>query len=101
MARNDQGPIRILHIIGDMRLGGGVQAWFMRVAGRGHMLATSNVFWARMVRMTLFTVTPLSIVATSSAWRSGQACPSVLPTAASLLPPFFPSLGSCGVDTKH
>jgi glycosyltransferase involved in cell wall biosynthesis len=34
MARNDQGPIRILHIIGDMRLGGGVQAWFMRVLRR-------------------------------------------------------------------
>lgn len=31
MAGSDHDPIRILHIIGSMRLGGGVQAWFMRV----------------------------------------------------------------------
>lgn len=31
MARNGQDPIRVLHVIGSMRPGGGVQAWFMRV----------------------------------------------------------------------
>ena len=31
MTRNDQDPIRILHVVGSMRPGGGVQAWFMRV----------------------------------------------------------------------